>query len=150
MARGALGALEPFIGTWDMDAVFPKGREVPEIGGDVSCTFEWILGGRYLLQRSVAPDPIPNAHSLIGWDAGTDRFLQHYFDSRGVTRVYAMAFDGQTWTLDRTEADFSPLDFRQRYIGTFSADGRTIEGEWQIAEGDGPLEHDFGLTFRRR
>jgi hypothetical protein len=35
----------------------------------------------------------------------------------------AMTFDGRTWTLERTKADFSPLDFHQRFVGTISDDG---------------------------
>ena len=57
--------------------------------------------------------------------------LQHYFDSRGLARLYEMTYDGQTWTLERTKPDFSPLDFCQRYIGRFAGDRNTIAGEWQ-------------------
>ena len=61
--------------------------------------------------------------------------LQHYFDSRGVARVYKMSVEEGVWKLWRDEPDFSPLDFSQRFTGTFSADGTTIAGRWEICHG---------------
>jgi hypothetical protein len=39
----------------------------------------------------------------------TTTLVQHYFDSRGVARVYDMAFDDGVWMLERYAAypDFS-------------------------------------------
>ena len=49
----------------------------------------------------------------------------------GVARLYAMTLDAGTWTLLRESPDFSPLDFAQRFTGTFSDDGDTIRGTWE-------------------
>ncbi len=142
--------LAPFLGTWDMEARWPPENPIPPVDGEISTTFEWVLGGAFLLQRSSAPDPIPQGHSLIGPDAATDGWLQHYFDSRGVARVYAMAFDGRTWRLERHTADFTPLDFAQRYVGTFADDGSAIRGAWEICHDGTTWEHDFALSYHRR
>jgi hypothetical protein len=53
------------------------------------------------------------------------------------------------WTLTRESPDFAPLDFRQRFTGTFSADGNTIDGAWESGRDGGGWEHDFALTYRR-
>ena len=45
--------------------------------------------------------------------------------------------------------DFSPLDFAQRFTGTFSDDGQTIAGDWEIAHDGSTWEHDFDLTYVR-
>lgn len=37
------------------------------------------------------------------------------------------------WTLLRDAPDFSPLDFQQRFRGTFSAVGDTIDGWWETS-----------------
>jgi hypothetical protein len=145
-----MDALGPFLGTWDMEAVFPSDSPVPPIEGEVTTVFEWVLDGQFLLQRSEAPAPIPKGLCLIGWDEATDGFTQHYFDARGVARVYAMTFDGRTWTLERSAPDFSPLDFQQRYLGTFSADGRDITGRWEICDEGSTWRVDFELSFHRR
>ena len=53
-------------------------------------------------------------------DPGTGAYTQHYYDSRGVVRLYAMTFSDGLWALTRESPDFSPLDFQQRFTGTLS------------------------------
>jgi hypothetical protein len=95
--------------------------------------------------------PVPEAPDscclVVTGDDG--EYVQHYFDSRGTARLYAMTFDGRTWTLERTKADFSPLDFCQRFAGIISDDGATIVGEWQTSEDGRQWTRDFGLTYTR-
>jgi hypothetical protein len=82
--------LEPFVGEWRVETSLGDVRAVT--------TFEWALGGAFLLQRSEIDLPeAPDGLCLIG--AAGDDFTQYYFDSRGVVRTYAMTFDGRTWTL---------------------------------------------------
>jgi hypothetical protein len=71
------------------------------------------------------------------------------FDSRGIARVYAMSLEDGVWSLWRETPDFSPLDFAQRYTATFSDDGMTIVGRWEIAHDGAAWEHDFDLTSVR-
>jgi hypothetical protein len=49
----------------------------------------------------------------------------------------------------RESPDFSPLDFRQRFTGTFSQDENTISGAWDKRLDGTGWEHDFDLTYRR-
>ena len=70
---------------------------------------------------------------IMGYDQGRMPYCQHYFDSRGVARVYAMDLSDGVWTLLRDSADFTPQSFAQRYTGTFSADGQRIDGRWESA-----------------
>ena len=123
---------------------------VPQIEGEVTTTFEWILNEAFLLQRSNAPPPIPQGLCVIGEDQVTGAYTQHYFDSRGVARVYAMTFDGAIWTLERVRADFTPFEFSQRYIGTFEDDGTAIRGRWEIRHDTGDWQTDFELSYHRR
>ncbi len=69
--------------------------------------------------------------------------------TRGVARVYKMSLADGVWKLWRDEPDFSPLDFRQRYTGTFSEDGATIVSAWEISHDGTTWEHDFDLTYTR-
>ncbi len=59
-----------------------------------------------------------------------------------------MTFDGRTWTLTRDKPDFAPLEFKQRFVGTFEDSGNTIRGQWDIDQGEGYVR-DFGLIYRR-
>jgi hypothetical protein len=138
--------LERFIGEWTMLVTFPDA--LPLKGGRV--VFEWMTGEQFLIQRWEVPVPeAPDGLAVIGFDAGRGTFLQHYFDSRGIARVYVMSLQDGVWTLRREEPDFSPLDFAQRYTGTFSDDGTTIVGHWEIAHDGSTWEHDFDLTYVR-
>ena len=144
--RTRLERLQPLVGEWRIEApAFP----LPPTDADAArMTFEWTLGGAFLLQRSSIPVPeAPDALSVIGTDTG-DGYTQHYFDSRGIARLYAMTFDGREWTLERHEPDFTPLPFHQRWVGTFS-DGDTIRGRWEASDDGREWELDFELEYHR-
>ena len=68
----------------------------------------------------------------------------HYFDSRGVFRVYEVAVDDETWRLWRDTPGFS-----QRFTGTFADDGDTIAGRWQLSRDDIHWDEDLEITYRR-
>jgi hypothetical protein len=138
----ALKRLEAFIGEWSVTTSFPDsptGRSV----------FDWALKGQYVIQRSEAPDPIPQAIAIVAVDPKTGAYTQHYFDSRGVVRVYAMTFSRGVWTLTRNAPDFSPLDFHQRFTGRFTDDGNTIQGTWEQSPDGRSWKRDFDLTYTK-
>lgn len=140
--KAALQRLEAFIGEWSVKASFPgspPGRS----------TFEWALARQYLIQRTEAPDPAPNSIAIVAIDPKTGAYTQHYFDSRGVVRLYAMTFSRRVWKLTRNSPDFSPLDFSQRFTGTFSPDGNTISGMWEISHDGKTWERDFDLNYTK-
>jgi hypothetical protein len=134
-------ALEPFIGEWNVEASL-----APGVVGHA--TFEWALDRQFLAQRSEVPGPIPDGLMIIAADG--DAYLQHYFDSRGVVRLYRMTFSDGVWTLSRDAPDFSPLDFSQRFTGTFGDDDDTIRGRWETSADGSSWELDFELTYTRR
>src|SRR6202035_5120275 len=117
--------LAPYIGEWRMQAVFPDTSPVQttETRGVARTVFEWLTGQQFVVQRWEVPHPAaPDGIAIIGWDRGKGTYAQHYFDSRGVARLYEMSYADGVWKLWRTVVDFSPLDFSQRYTGTFSDD----------------------------
>ena len=143
--------LEPLIGEWSA-AIVPPGQErpagLPDIGARV--TFEWMGDKAFVLERSTVPIPeVPDGLAVIGWDDGRGTFLQHYFDERGVARVYEMTFEDSVWRLERTKPDFSPFDFSQRFTGRLTSDGTRIEGFWEIAHDHKTWEKDFDLIYTR-
>jgi hypothetical protein len=142
-----LAPLEPLVGEWSVQALF-QGAPPSDLRGRT--VFEWMTGGHFLVQRWEVPiDEAPDGLAVIGPDQDNNGYLQHYFDSRGVARVYAMSFDDGVWKLSRTTADFSPLDFSQRFTGTFGDNGRTIQGGWELCHDGSIWEHDFDLVYTR-
>lgn len=141
-----LERLAPFVGEWNVEASLPGPPDT-----NARAVFEWVLGGSFLMQRTEISLPeAPDGIALIGLDPGGGAFTQHYFDSRGVIRIYAMTFEDGVWTLSRDRPDFSDLSFWQRYAGTFSADGDRIDGRWEISHDEGATwEKDFDLDYTR-
>lgn len=143
--------LEPLIGEWSLAMVMPGQevpKELPDIGARV--TFEWMGVKAFVLERwSVPIREAPDGLAVLGWDEGRGTFLQHYFDERGVARVYEMSFEAGVWKMERTRPDFSPFQFSQRFTGTFSTDGSRIHGTWEIAEDHRTWKKDFDLIYTR-
>jgi hypothetical protein len=144
----SLETLKPLVGEWRLVAIF---KDMPPADVAARVTFEWLPGERFLIQRWEIPIPeAPDGIAIIGSDPEREgNYLQHYFDTRGVARVYKMSFENGVWKLWRGEADFSPLDFSQRYTGSFSDDGKTIAGAWEICHDGKTWEHDFDLTYTK-
>jgi hypothetical protein len=135
-----LVSLDVFVGEWDMVASFAA-TDAPR----ARTTFEWLAGEQFLIQRWEVEHPdAPDGIAVIGLDG--DTLLQHYFDSRGVARIYTMMFADRVWTLER---DASAPDFSQRFTGTFTDDD-TIAGQWEASEDGTHWNVDFQLTYQRR
>ncbi len=127
----ALSRLDALLGEWEMEG-FLRGWLLRH----------WLSPGRrpgrpdqvHLAGRGVFLDP-----ALHGWQshrAGRHRdhrpgetaetFCQHYYDSRGVARIYQMSLITGAWKQWREASGFW-----QRYTAVFSDDGRTIKGAWE-------------------
>ena len=76
-------------------------------------------------------------------------FLQHYFDDRGVARVYETDLVDGVWTMERTRPDLMPLDFAQRFTGVFTTDGDWIDATWEIRHEGEDWRKDFDLIYSR-
>jgi len=141
-----LDQLQPFIGEWSVEGrhvAFPdtviRGRSV----------FEWWGDRAFLIHRSTVDHPdFPDSIAVIGATRPGGGLAQHYFDTRGVQRLFDMTFGGGVWTLTRKAA--SATDFDQRLNARFSADGNTITGNFEVTDpGAHEMRHDFSLTYTR-
>lgn len=96
----ALARLEVFVGEWVLEASFPGDQAAqpgPAADGPtVRSRFKWTLDRQFLLQRTevAIPGP-PDSLTIVTVDRETGAYKQHYYDSRGVVRLYSMSlFDG--------------------------------------------------------
>ena len=143
-AQKALVPLDVFVGEWTMATSFASN---PADAPRARTTFEWLPGRRFLIQRWDVDHPeAPDGIAIIGVDPDKATLRQHYFDSRGVSRVYEMTFDDNVWTLERYAA--AP-DFSQRFTGKFDEDARTIIGRWESSSDGSNWNDDFDLTYTR-
>jgi hypothetical protein len=139
----ALERLDALIGEWTMEATPPGGPRWP---GEARVRFEWLEGRTFVIERWTVDLPeAPDGIAIIGAGDEPESFRQHYFDSRGVARIYEMALGNGIW---RVWWD-APDPFPQRFSATFSEDGATITGRWEKAEDGSTWATDFDLIYRR-
>lgn len=132
-----LESLEPLIGEWRV--------EVPQFGGgSAPVSIGWLEGRAFVRIQSEPPDPAPNATQLVSGDDSSEVFTVLYYDSRGVSRVYQMTFEGGVWKMWRDAPGFD-----QRFTGTLSDDGRTIRAAWEKSLDNATWEHDFDLIYTK-
>jgi hypothetical protein len=129
------------VGTWATEATHPAFPGTVIAG---AATFEWLADQRFLIWRSHYDHPeIPDAIAVIGMIDGKP--AMHYFDPRGVHRVFAVDITADTWRFWNDAPGFS-----QRFTGTLSADGSAINGQGELSPDDGATwEPDLAITYRR-
>jgi hypothetical protein len=143
---------EPLIGEWHGEGELPID---PPLKMSVEAKVERL--GAFLVFSSVGePAELPDSVSIIGGAPDGEPQPMHYFDERGVQRLYLMALEGSTWKIWRAPGEdwngrHGP-GFNQRFTGDFSADRTTIEGRWERGRGDAgdEWELDFLITYTRK
>jgi hypothetical protein len=156
-----LEALGVLVGTWATELSHPA---FPGLVVSGRAAFEWLDGERFMLQRARTEHPdFPDSLSVIGFgadgvhavrgaddapgdagDAPGDHLDLHYFDSRGVQRLYGASLSDGIWRIWRDAPGFS-----QRFTGTFADGGDTIAGQWELSRDDGTWAGDLAIAFRR-
>jgi hypothetical protein len=155
--KTTLQALDRLVGSWITEATHPA---LPGVVVHGTAEVAWLEGERFLILRTRNDHPdFPDAVSIIGYmdadragaDAhastkgGESRLAMHYFDSRGVFRVYGVDIDTEAWRMWRDAPGFS-----QRFDGSFTGGGETIVGQWLSSEDGVRWEDDLRITFRHR
>jgi hypothetical protein len=155
--ESTLERLNRLVGTWTLHLTHPA---FPGAVVHGTAEISWLEGGRFLIQRARTDHPdFPDSISVVGVmgrdrvdpenpgsEEGSDsRLCMHYYDSRGVFRVYEASIDHAVWHLWRNAPGFS-----QRFSGELAEDGETIEGRWELCQDDVSWTSDLEITYRRR
>ena len=147
-----MNAFDQLIGEWHGEGELPM---APPIKLSVDATIEHL--GTLIVFRTVGEAAeMPDTLSVIGGAPESEPQPMHYFDSRGVKRLYLTSLEGSRWTIWRAPGeDWNGPDgpgFNQRFIGEIAADGKTMETRWERGVGDSgdEWELDFRLTYVRR
>ena len=118
-----------------------------------SATFEWLDGEQFVIFRSHYDHAdIPNAVSVIG---DTDGYHMHYFDSRGVYRLYELTVVDDGWVIaigrDSPTGAFDSPDapFSQRITYGLEEADQTMSGHGQLSHDDINWDNDLEITYHR-
>jgi hypothetical protein len=142
-------SFEPLIGKWH-----GEGEMAVEPPMKISVDSKIERLGEFIVMTSVGkPAEVPDTISIIGGAPDGEPQPMHYFDSRGVKRLFMTILEGSTWKIWRAPGeDWNGPDgpgFNQRFIGEISADGKKIAGRWERGTGDAgdKWEIDFPLNY---
>jgi hypothetical protein len=121
-----MSALHRLLGTWEF-TMHHTAMSEPITGRQ---RYERVLDGAFVLQQWTYDHPdFPDAMALLS----EDRY--HYFDVRGITRVFDLDFDDSGWSMIRLDEDFS-----QRHTARFRGP--------DVIESTGEMSHDTGVTWQ--
>jgi hypothetical protein len=137
----ALKRLDAFVGKWNTQGQIkesPFGPAGKLIGTD---TYKWLAGRFFLIHRvDVLIGNLKNESiEIIGYDASSNTYPMHSFDSQGNSVIMQAGIAGDTWTFTGES---------MRFKGTFSEDGKCISGKWEYLGDDSNWHHwmDVKLT----
>ncbi|MFC0674320.1 hypothetical protein [Brachybacterium hainanense] len=102
-------------------------------------TYRWVLDDAFLQQDWAYDRPdFPDAVSMLA------EHRLHYFDVRGIVRVFELELEESGWSMIRRDDDFWQR-LNSRFI-----DDDTIEGSGELSYDEGATwEHDYSLVCRR-
>jgi hypothetical protein len=139
---------EPLIGEWHGEGEIPI---EPPMKVSAEVTFE--RPGKLIVLRSVnEPAEFPDSIAVIGGAPEGEPQPMHYFDDRGVKRMFLTSLERPTWRIWRAPGEnWNGPDgpgFNQRFIGEISADGKAIEGRWERGLGDAGDEWEIDVPIK--
>jgi hypothetical protein len=143
---------ELLIGQWHGEGAVPA---EPPMKMSAEVKIERL--GPFIVFRSMGkPAEFPDSISIIGGAASGEPQPMHYFDSRGVKRMFMTTVEDSTWKIWRAPGEDwngpNGPGFNQRFIGEISTDGNTIDGRWERGMGDAgdQWEIDFPMVYVRK
>jgi len=138
------------VGDWETEATHPQ---MPGTVITGSSTFEWLDGERFVIFRSHYEHPdIPDGISILG---DTDGLRMHYFDSRGVYRLYELTMVDDGWAIamgcHAPTGSFASAaaPFSQRLHFTFDQEDQSMSCKGQMSHDDVHWDDDLQITYRR-
>lgn len=133
--------LDALVGNWDLTLSGAWFLDSPETEQHGRATFEWLDDAFVVMRSTMEGEPIWDL--VFGRSDAREQWYALYHDTRGVNRLFDMAFDGRTWTMSREDPDF-----HQRFIADLEPD--RIVGRWEASEDKGrSWRKDFDLIFQR-
>jgi catechol 2,3-dioxygenase-like lactoylglutathione lyase family enzyme len=130
-AASEVKKLEVLVGRWQTRGSTRPRAEAPAAEIVALDTYDWLAGGFGMFHRvdGRVGDQWVEGAEVIGYDPERAAYITQYFGSDGPA-AYEASFgelDGAlTWTM-RSKA--------HRFTGTFSDDGNSITGHWELHDG---------------
>jgi Protein of unknown function (DUF1579) len=116
--------LHLFVGKWNTEGETRASEDTPATKVAFVDTYEWLPGKFFLVHR--ADGQIGNEElstiEFIGYDASSQMYSCHSFDSHGNADLFQANLRDRTWTIEGESA---------RFTGLFSNTGNILTGQWE-------------------
>jgi hypothetical protein len=134
--------LEAFVGTWNTEGEIRASSSGPAAKIHATDTYEWLPGGFFLVHRWDAhmPDGNTQGIEIIGYDASSETYPMHSFDSQGNTGLMRASFEDGVWTF---------VGESLRFTGGFRDSGNTFAGVWEQRSDGGDWLPWMDVTLRK-
>jgi len=135
--------LEVLIGRWKTEGWTREAPGAPAARIDAVDTYEWLPGGFGLLHRvdaRVGEQKVEGAE-IIGYDPARGTYVTQYFGSDGPSAYEASLREQDgilVWRMRSTT---------DRFTGSFSDDGNTIAGHWELLDDDSNWQPWMDITL---
>jgi Protein of unknown function (DUF1579) len=116
--------LDRFVGKWNTEGETCSSDDVPAVKLAFVDTYEWMSGKFFLIHRAdghIGNEAL-NSIEFIGYDASSQRYTCHSFDSCGNADILQADLHDQTWTIAGESL---------RFTGLFGITGTTLTGTWE-------------------
>jgi hypothetical protein len=134
------------VGRWRTEGWTREAPGAPASKIDAVDTYEWLHGGfglLHLVDARVGDEKVDGAE-IIGYDPARESYITQYFGSDGPAAYEATLGEEEgalVWRM-RTET--------QRFAGSFSDDGDTITGHWELLDDDSNWRPWMDITLTRQ
>jgi hypothetical protein len=140
--NSALRPFEVLVGQWRTTGTHPL---VPGTIFHGRASFAWHEGGAFLIMRTEIDEPeIPSGVAIFGSDDAAGTYFMLYFDERGVSRKYDVAFTGNVLIWRRDDPALS-----QRNTIAVADDGDKMVGKGEMSRDGTGWEDDLSLSYVR-
>jgi hypothetical protein len=138
--------LEALVGRWRTRGATRNIADTPAAPIDAIDTYEWLPGGFALLHTVTARvgDQTVEGTEIIGYDPARHTYVTQYFGSDGPNSYEATLTDEHGALVWRMHSR------RDRFTGTFSDDGDTITGHWELLGDDSRWRPWMDITLTRQ
>lgn len=137
--------LEALVGEWHTTGRTRSTPSAPSVEIDATDVYEWLPGRSGLLHRvdaRMGEERVEGAE-IIGYDPSRGAYVTLYFGSDGTNGYEASLTEEDGAVHWRMHSE------RDRFRGTFSDDGATITGHWELLDEDGNWHPWMDLQLTR-
>jgi len=133
--------LNKFAGRWNTEGKIPSSETSPEINISGTDTYEWILGGFFLLHKAdvIIGNEKSETFEVIGFDKESGKYNMQHFNNQGNSGFMSAYCENGTWIFQGETL---------RFRGGFKKDNKEFSGIWEISNDHKNWTHfmDIKLT----